>query len=442
MKKAKPGNLNSRLVRVQQITVTLLALAVFLAMVCAGCSGNKQQAGIVELRLTMWGTQEDADFYNMALKEFYREHPNIRVKLEIIPWVRVFDKLLISTAGGRCPDVSRISSNWFVPCAAKGLLEPLDSYIANDPEFDIEDFYRPALEGWGMYKGKIYALPGDIDVYAMYYNKDMFDKYGVPYPDESWNWDTYLRMAKKLTKDLDGDGRLDQWGCNPDSTWQAYVWQNGGDILNADQTKCILDRPEAYEAIQWMADLRQKHHVAPLPSDTADIGAQKLFTNGKIGMFISGSWAAPMVFQKEIKTFDWDVAPVPKGKVRAVFIGGGAFGVLSRSKHKKEAWELVKFMVSPTMQRHYAQTKHIIPSRRSVAESGAYLYLKDKPKNKKVFIEAISYGHPLPRVPCSREMNDLIANEITWAILGKKTAKEACETVTPRINDLLMYQRR
>ncbi|MDI6829070.1 MAG: extracellular solute-binding protein, partial [Armatimonadota bacterium] len=151
-----------------------------------------------------------------------------------------------------------------------------------------------------------------------------------------------------------------------------------------------------YEAIQWMADLRQKHHVAPLPSDTADVGAQKLFTNGRIGMFVSGSWAAPLVFQKEIKTFDWDVAPLPKGKVRASFIGGGAFGILKRSKHKKEAWELVKFMVSPTMQQHFAQTKHIIPSRRSVAESGAYLYLKDKPKSKKVFIDAISYGHPLP----------------------------------------------
>ncbi len=419
-----------------------------MALICAvlfgvlfGCSKPKGDSEIVVLRLTVWDKQEDLDFYKKAFEEeFYKTHPNIRVEVESVPWLRMFDKLLISTAGGRTPDVSRVSSTYFVPCAAKNLLEDLEPYIENDPEFDISDFYGPAVEGWGKYNGRIYAIPGDVDIYAMYYNKTMFDKYRIPYPDETWDWDKYLKVAKQLSKDLNGDGKLDQWGCVPDQTWQTYVWQNGGDVLNKDSTRCILDQPAAYEGLQWMCDLRTKYHVAPTAADAADIGSQKMFTNGQIGMYCSGSWAAGIVFPKEITTFEYDCAPMPRGKQRASFIGGACWGMLRGSKHKKEAWELIKFMSSPSMQKHFAEKKQIIPSRRSVAESGAYLYLNAPPKNKQAFIDAISYGRPLPRVECSPEMNFIIGSEIAPATLGKATAKDVCKIAAKRANDLLMYQ--
>ena len=422
--------------------IRVLGLALICAVLC-GCSKPASDSKIVVLRLTVWDKQEDLDFYKQAFEtEFYKTHPNIRVEVESVPWLRMFDKLLISTAGGRTPDVSRISSTYFVPCAAKNLLEDLGPYIENDPEFDISDFYAPAVEGWGKYNGKLYAIPGDVDIYAMYYNKTMFDRYHIPYPDATWNWDTFLGVARKLSKDLNGDGKLDQWGCVPDQTWQTYVWQNGGDVLNKDNTRCILDSRAAYEGLQWMCDLRTKHHVAPSAADAADIGSQKMFTNGQIGMYMSGSWAAGIVFPKEITTFEYDCAPMPKGKQRASFIGGACWGILRGSKHKEEAWELIKFMSSPSMQKHFAEKKQIIPSRRSVAESGAYLYLNAPPKNKQAFIDAIAYGRPLPRVECSPEMNFIIGSEIAPATLGKATAEEVCKIAARRANDLLMYQRR
>ncbi|HET6453787.1 MAG TPA: sugar ABC transporter substrate-binding protein [Armatimonadota bacterium] len=421
-------------------SIKYLVSSILLVSLLSGCA-KSDKPEVVHLRLMMWGKQDELGFYNESLKVFYRDHPNIRVSVELIPWSHVFDKLLISTAGGRTPDVSRVDSTYFTPCAAKGVLECLDQYIENDPTFNIGDFYEEAVEGWGMYDGKIYGLPSDIDIYAMYYNKTMFDKYHVPYPDATWDWNKFLWAAKQLTKDLDGDGNLEQWGCVPDTWWQDYVWQNGGDIVTKDNKQCMLDQPEAYEALQWMADLRGKYRVAPTPANMADIGPQKLFTNGQIGMIISGSWAAPLIWDKEITNFEYDAAPIPMGKRRAAFMGGAAFGIMSRSKHKKEAWELVKFMTSPTFQGYYARTQQIIPSRRSVAESGAYLYLKDKPANKQAFIDAIKYGCVVPNIECSREMNDIINNEIVMATLGKQSAKDVCLRVTPIVDDLLRYNR-
>lgn len=419
------------------------ALGLLLAVLalCGGCA-QAPSGKVVTLRMVLWGTAKDEASLNDSLKRFYKSHPNIRVKLEITPHARVFDKLLISYAGGRAPDVSRVSSLWFYPLAAKGVLEDLDPFIRADSSFDLSDFYGVALDGWGKYQGRVYALPTDLDLYGIYYNKKMFAKAGIPFPDASWDWNTYLQVARKLTRDTDGDGKIDQWGSTVDGFWQAYVWQNGGDILNASHTKCLLDQPAAYEALQWMTDLRQKWHVAPSPADTADVGQLGLWVMGRIGMFHSGSWAAAMMFKDRVTSFEWDVAPLPKGKVRASFLGGSAFSMVAGSRHKKEAWELVKFMTSPYIQARWAVENQIIPSRRSIAESGAFLNQPGPPAHRKVFVDAVSYGRTLPNTYSMREMNDIITNFISLAILGKTDAKSACMTVTPMVNDLLMYDRK
>ncbi len=414
--------------------------AVVIACLQGGCS-RAPDDGTVVLRLVLWGTAKDEASLNEMLQRFYRENPGVRVKLEITPHARVFDKLLISFAGGRAPDVSRVSSLWFYPLAARGVLADLTPFIENDRGFDLGDFYDAALDGWGRYRGRVYALPTDLDLTAMFYNRKMFDKAGIPYPDETWDWDRYLEVCRKLTKDLDGDGRIDQWGTSLDGYWQSYVYQNGGSILNEDNTRCMLDRPEAYEAIQWMADLRLKWGVAPSPADTADLGLTGLWASGRLGMYFTGSWAAAMVFRDRVKDFDWDVAPVPKGRQRATFLGGSAFAMISSTRHPKEAWELVKFLTSPYVQERWAREYQIMPSRRSVAESGAFRDLDEPPQNRRVFIEAAQYGRTLPSVYSQREMNDIISNYISMALLGKMTAKEACETVTPLVNDLLRYDR-
>ena len=81
----------------------ILICAAVVSFALCGCSKPKTKPGMIELKMTLWDKQEDLEFYARALKEFYKEHPNIRVTIEATPWVRMFDKLLVSTAGGRSP---------------------------------------------------------------------------------------------------------------------------------------------------------------------------------------------------------------------------------------------------------------------------------------------------------------------------------------------------
>ena len=419
-------------VKIRIISIALLGML----LISAGC--RKPESKVTELRMIVWGSAADEQKWNAKLKRFYKDHPDVRIRLEYVVNERTLQKLLIATAGNKAPDASVISSMWFVPAASKGLLEDLGPYVKKDKDFDLSDFYPQVVNGWGKYRGTLYAIPAGVDVCAMYYNKTMFDKYGVPYPDENWDWDDYLAASRKLTRDTNGDGRIDQWGTSQ-NWWQSYVWANGGEIISKDNTRCLLDQPEAIKGLQWMADLRNKYHVAPTAKDMADISSGKLFTNGQTGMYFSGSWAVPLVFDKDIKgAFEYDVAPVPKGPVcRATFYGGASYAVLRGSKHKELAWELVKFMVSKESLRERAIKEQVVPSRRSVAESNAFLDLPGPPKHRKVFLDAIEYGRALPRVPCSEEMNSIIGNELNNLQIGKETAEAACKRTAERVNGLL-----
>lgn len=421
--------------RTKILVIIILALLTALAFV--GCRSRVNK--VTNIRFVSWGNEVEEKNLRSLIAEFEKQNPDIKVELEIIPWVRVFDKLMISTAGGRPPDVTRLSSTWSAPLAAKGLLEPLDDYVKRD-DYDLQDFFPQSLDGWGRYKGTLYSIPTDIDVYAMYYNKTMFDKYGVPYPDWTWDWNKYVEMSKLLTKDLNGDGNLDQWGCATDVWWQSYIYQSGGTIVSDDNSQCTLDKPEAYRGLQFMSDLLNKHHVAPRPEETAQVGNMKLFTSGKIGMFISGSWAAELIFPANIKDFEYDVAPLPRGpRSRATFIGGAAYGILSRSQHKEASWKLVKWMTGKEYQRSRALESQIIPSRISVAKE-TYLSLKKPPLHRKAFVDMIAYGRATPYVSCSPEMNEIIQSRLELVLLGKKSAKSACEEVTPIVDELLRHR--
>lgn len=415
-----------------------VVLAFALCLLLPGCGRRKTE--VVTLRFTSWGNDvEEVRLYKL-IAQFEKQHPNIKIELQNTPWARMMDKLMVASAGGMPPDVARVSSEWFHPIAARGLLEPLDAYVKRD-HYDLDDFYPEAINGWGRYRGVLYEIPTDIDIHTIYYNKTMFDKYKLPYPDWTWDWEKLVEVSRKLTEDTNGDGRLDQWGYGLDFWWQAYVYSNGGAMLSDDLRKCVLDEPKAIEGLQFMSDMVNRYHIAPTDNDAANLGTLRLFTTGKIGMIISGSWAAELIFPIEIKDFVYDAAPVPKGREeRATFIGGAAYAIMKRSRHKEEAWEFLKFMTGKEYQRDAAIRSQIVPSRRSVAESDAYLKLSKPPRNRKVFLDMIKYGRAKPGVACAPEIDEIMTNKLDTVRLGKERADTACKKIAPIIDELLRHQ--
>lgn len=268
------------------------------------------------IRLIHFSDATYQKIFEDIIDKWIEKHPDIKVNIEAIPWNNYTDKILTEYAGGTSADVAWIENSHACILIPKGVLNPLSDLIANDKSIDIKAYW-PAIVNRFVIDGKIYCIPSDVAPTAcIYYNKRLFDKAGIPYPKDDWDWNKFLETAKKLTI-TDKSTNIIQYGIY--SGWsESWIYSAGGGYVDNVQrpTKCILDDPKSMAGLQFYFDLALKHKVMPLPISvgigaTADMSMDQMFIFQRVAMVQSGIWSAA-VYNKSIKDFDWDIALFPK----------------------------------------------------------------------------------------------------------------------------------
>jgi multiple sugar transport system substrate-binding protein len=424
----------------------LLVLAPLAAAFLAGCphrvepgapAGGEQ--GKVELVLYTWTEVPEFTANQELLAKFQAQHPNITVRLQNESGSQqAMAKLQTMMASKTAPDVMSLHGAFYYPFAAKGVLMDLEPLAKADAAFNLDDFY-PGLVKQCRWQGKLMSLPRYTSVYSLFYNKALFDAAGLKYPgaDGEWTWDKYLEAAKKLTKPGSG-GSGEQWGCFVDfwgSRMYPWIWSNDGDIMDADRQKCTADDPATIEAISFVSDLRLKHQVCPASSATQRNQGLDQFSQGNVGMYITGPWDIQTL--KKTPTLKWDVAPTPKKKRFATLLGTENYAISADTKHPKEAFELFKFLLSAESQNFMQEKLEKMPSRKSICE-GPYLAGSQKAGyDRKVFVDALQYAQQAPNIPEWDEVSHFIQDQLDLIWSGKKPAAEGCKAAAAQVNKRL-----
>ena len=321
---------------------------IFLAVMSSCSRKGGEEKGKIVLKWSGYAYPVWDKYNANKSKEFEKLHPGVVVKYEPIAG-RFMDKILTQIAARVAPDVFYATNT--TSFIRRGILLEITEYIKEDRAY-FEKVFSPLMEG-NTYEGKIYTLPGNCAIDCIYYNKDLFDKEKVPCPDESWTWEDLLDASKKLTK-RDSSGNIIQYGCISDQSALLQILQNGGKIWNDDGSKCIINSPQAREAIKFWRDLYAKHWVSPQPrvwKEQMTIGPLQSFIMGKTAIYCGGTFN---ISNFRIKSgggmVNWDAAlsPRPKeGSERFVGLRYLSLGIWSKTKHPKLAYELAKFMMTP-----------------------------------------------------------------------------------------------
>lgn len=403
-----------------------------------------ENQGATEVKVSFWGTPEEIDIITESISGWQKQHPKIKIIFEHTPYSGYASKILTRIAGGAAPDVIATEVDQFVTFATKGVLEDLTPYIVSDPKgFNKSDFFPQIINRFA-YRGKLFAAPRDIAPFAcVYYNKKLFHERGLAYPTDNWTWDDLLRLSRELTK-RDDSGNITQFGFYG-WAWQNFVYGNGGSFVDDVQNpkKLTLNSPQAVAGLQFYADLSNLYHVMPTPLAFKNfgMGAERMFANGRVAMFLSGIWETP---QFRNYNFDWDVVMFPKNEkgFRAFGTGGTGYALLRFSKHKKEAWEVIKALTGPEGQRQFAKRGLAQPARISVAQSDAFAENPAPPANKKMLNQAVQYIVFSPFHPEWREIEEKYINpKLDLIFNGKKKAADALNELAPEINTLLQRSR-
>ncbi|MGH2543378.1 MAG: ABC transporter substrate-binding protein [Ardenticatenaceae bacterium] len=314
------------------------------------------------------------------------------------------------------------------------MLEPLGPYLAKSTVISEEDFYTETLEPF-RYNGQLMCIPQNLSSLVVYYNKELFDAAGVPYPSDDWTWEEFLETAQALTKDTDGDGQTDQYGLGTEPSIfrvAPFIWQNGGQLVDdlENPTRLAIDSPAAREAIQWYVDLQVKHHVVPNAEAEEAEDSESRFQNGRTAMFLNSRRATPSF--REITAFDWDVAALPQHKERAGILHSDAYCMPSSADEKDAIWKFIEFANSHEGQTVVVASGRTVPSLKSVAESEAFLDPNAKPVNSRVFLDTVPVIRGVPVIPGWVDIEETTGEELERAFYGDVSVDEMIDTAIRR----------
>ncbi|MGT2929955.1 ABC transporter substrate-binding protein [Streptococcus dentasini] len=286
-------------------------------------------------------SDEGTRLMDHVIAKFEKEHPNVKVTYEsgidkddYADWLS--DKIVL----GQTPDIFMVPDGSFSSLAQNQTLLNLSPYFK---KLNTNDFYQSSLKA-GQYRGKSYGLPYENNVMMLCINKDLLKQAGVRIPEEGWDLEEFYQLCKRLTKDTDGDGNLDQFGVT-EYSWRDAVSAYGLSIFAADNSqKVSINNPQIKSALDYYTKLDKLSGTTKLTS--------KDFDKGNVA-FMPMTLAEYRTYKPypyhvaKYSSFEWTCVrmPVKSSRVIPNQLQTSLFGISSKSGHKSLAWEFMKLLV-------------------------------------------------------------------------------------------------
>lgn len=383
-----------------------------------------------------------SEVLNPLIQEFESKYSNFKVDI-VLDETGTKQNMLV--AAERTPDLI-LAANLTLR-QQKPLLFDLTHYVLRDSqEIDLEDFYPQILDTCKLDDGRYLMLPTpSFNSQILVYNVELFDKIGLAYPDDSWTWDSMVEGARLLTIGGPNDpSKVRQWGLTEYfgwwGGWLPFVQQAGGQLFSPEGDRCSLDTPEAVKALRFYYDVVYKYRICPPPGYEVNMGE----ASGKIGMFV-GWHIARYSGLLNFPNLRWDMARMPRGpgsrKGGELTVGG--YGILAKSPHPDEAWELLKFIINKENSLKQIQTIKVMPVRRSIALLTVLQgtpETRKSPKHPEVAYESLKDSVPLPDHPDFHELASFyIQPEIDLLVANKRTPEKAGQRAAKVANSYMRH---
>lgn len=394
------------------------------------CSGGPAATAIV---FSTWGSLDEIEIVKPLLAQFERENPDVDVELMHIP-DEYPHKIRLLAASGRMPDVLFLENQTLAGFGKKGVLRDLWPFFKQDQQIKPADFYSPLLKALAQ-GDRLLAIPRDLSNLVIFYNQQLFDEAGLPYPQSGWTYEEMVAKARRLTQ---GDRQFGIGFSPYPIYWLPYLWSDGADVMDPRMTRSTLLEPNTLAALQRYHDLRWKYHVAPTEAQVGNMRMSQLFAQGKLAMMVGGRWVVPG-FRKKL-TFAWDVAPFPRGKAGSVVdADSSGWGISQTCRQPDKAWRLIRFLASKPAIEAFTKSGLIVPSRPDVAHSRAFL--SGKPASSQVFLDVISSARPTLAPAAYDEIQYELIDSLPAVWNNQVPLQEGLVPVAERMNALLREDR-
>ena len=419
----------------------------------------------VTISFSGWGQGEEEQGIRDAIKVFEEQNPDIKMEFVHIPDPGAYnDKVLSMVAAGTPPDVGFVQFDVFNTFVRDKLLLDITDLLKADPVIGKPGYFiEPQETQRCTVEGRWYGIGSCWVAPHIYYNGDVFEKEGIEPPsndpEQAWDWDHFLQVATQLTVDSagkhPGDSGFDinnvqRWGVHWPTWWipiHSAIASNGGEWIDRDSGLLALDKPEAIEAIQNIADLMLKQQVMPLSADTSvgGMASSQMLEAGTIAMVVGGSWGLAWMHKIKAKL---GTAVLPKMKQPATNMQAHLDGMFAGTKKPDAGWKWMAFLATEFYQLQFLKIGLWLPSQTALMtpEGMKKWYTVRTSPTEGVHPEGYDlivteyvpkYGHVLYMPPGWSKADAIVTPALQSVWVGDQTAEEAMSAVVPEANAAL-----
>ncbi|HVR43727.1 MAG TPA: sugar ABC transporter substrate-binding protein [Thermoanaerobaculia bacterium] len=370
--------------------VPLLLLAAWGSLSCGRMTAGETTT------IELWGLGREGEVVVALLPEFERLHPDIRVRVQQIPWTAAHEKLLTAFVGDSTPDLAQMGNTWVPEFEAIRALENLDPWIAASPGIDPGHYFE-GIWATNEVDGSTYGVPWYVDTRLLFYRTDVFRDAGWNEPPKTW--DEWIRLMDSIR-----EKELTRWPAFfATNEWQPPVilgLQTGSTILADDGTRGDFTSPEFRRAFEFYVGLFERGY-APKLSYHQIANVYQQFAEKDFSMLITGPWNVGE-FRRRLPAElqdSWSTAPMPappeKSWPGASVAGGSSLVVFERSNKKEAAWKLIEYLSRPEVQVEFYELTGNLPAREGAWD--APVFVKDR--EMRAFRTQLENAIPTPKVP-------------------------------------------
>lgn len=411
-----------------------VAIAAALALTVSACgsdSGSEEVSGEINVFLIPSPSSTSIQSF---IPEFEAK-TGVKVNVSETPYGEAHQKQLLSynqKAGAY--DVAQFDNTFLAPFCQAKVMTPLDDYIKNSDEYDINDF-GPGQQDYGKCKGETLGLTLSTEPMIQWYRTDIYEKLGLK---PATTWDEYYNNAKKVQEAGNG-GQIMGFGPNVSWWWMTLVWSFGGKLYD-DNLNPTVNSKEAVAATDYLKKLLS---VSPKGAITAtgDDTTSK-FLGENIGAMLNYSGYYGMALDPSINKNAGKIgtAPMPMGAVDITHLAGWNIGIPADAKNPAAAWKFLEFVLGKTNSVKYLESGAAAIGRKSII--GNSDLVAKNPYLPQLEIPSSSRIERYPQIAVWPEFEVAAIDAVTQVLTGKQKTQAALDALNEKLKPILAKEPR
>ncbi len=424
---------------------SFLSRGLLLSIVLLGLAGCQLQSGRSEaadvIRLTLWqgvNPPPNRDVLQSLVDKFNQAHPKIQVEsLYVGQADQQLPKILAAVVGNAPPDLLWFNATLTGQLVELDAIAPMENWLAQSP---VRDEIDPALFESMQYAGHTWSVPFGTNNVGVFYRPSLFKAAGITELPKTW--DELRQVARTLTRDTNGDKRIDQHGMFLPLgkgefavfLWLPFMWSGGGELGNTQGQEAsaiaLANNQGAIAALQfWRNLIEDGSTILSLPERGYETDN---FLAGKVAMQLTGPWT---LGQLKATGVDFGVFPIPAQKEQATATGGENLFILKTTPDReKAAWTFAEYVAGEEFQTEWALGTGYLPVNLKARQSAKYQAFVAEQPAVKVFLEQAKYGRSRPIFTGYNRVSENVGRALESVLLGKSSPQEALKNAQQRLD--------